>query len=336
MTTNQNFNLLGEGARPLTEHPGLRRAYRSDGMTLGIIAPLEGFAGPVPTMADQSALVALMEDAGFAQYWVRDVPLLDPNFGDTGQVFDTFTYLGYLAATTDRIALGTASSVLPLRQPLDIAKAAASVDQLSGGRFTLGVASGDRAVEFPAYGRRHDQRGELFRESLAYLRAALENRFPTVRSPFGQLQGADLLPKPTHERLPLFITGTSRQTVEWIADNGDGWLFYTLPPEQQEHNIKRWRRLTAAKGEPGWKPFNQATYFDLAEDPRQAPTPIHQGFRVGREPLIDLLHRWESIGIDQLMINLKQSTRPAREVLAEFGEYIVPLFPAGLSPVAAH
>ncbi len=87
MTTNQNFNLLGEGARPLTEHPGLRRAYRSDGMTLGIIAPpLEGFAGPVPTMADQSALVALMEDAGFAQYWVRDVPLLDPNFGgDTGR-----------------------------------------------------------------------------------------------------------------------------------------------------------------------------------------------------------------------------------------------------------
>ncbi|WP_210766198.1 LLM class flavin-dependent oxidoreductase [Corynebacterium vitaeruminis] len=238
-----------------------------------------------------------------------------------------------MAAVTDHIALGTASSVLPLRHPLDIAKAASSVDQLSGGRFTLGVASGDRPVEFPAYGRRHDQRGELFRESLDYLTTALGENFPEIRSPFGTLHGADLLPKPTHQRVPVFITGTSRQSVEWIAENGDGWLFYTLPLEQQQLNIKRWRRLTADKGEPGWKPFNQATYLDLSEDPHEAASPIHQGFRVGREALVELMNGWQDAGVDQLMINFKQSTRPIAEVLDELAEYVVPLFPAGADPI---
>lgn len=329
MTTNQEFNLTGANQKPLSEHPGMRYAYNPNGMTIGVIAPFEGFQGPVPTMKDHAELVRKAEEGGIAQFWVRDVPLLDPRFGDTGQVFDTYTYLGYLAAITEKIALGTASSVLPLRHPLDIAKASASVDQLSGGRFTLGVASGDRAVEFPAYGKNHADRGELFRESLKFIQRAQNESFPEIDSPLGTMRGADLLPKPTHQRLPVFITGTSRQTPEWIAKNADGWLYYTLPPQQQAQNIEAWRQMTAPKGEPGWKPFNQATYFDIVEDPKATPTQIHQGLRLGREALLEFLKYWESIGIDQLMINFKSSTRPVGEVLDEMAEYILPHFPAG-------
>lgn len=323
------MDLLGREQRPYSEHPGMRRAYRAGGMTLGAITPLEAFEGAVPTMADHTDLARSAERAGLAQLWVRDVPLLDPAFGDAGQVLDTFTYLGYLTAVTDRIALGTASSVLPLRQPLDVAKAAASVDQLSGGRFTLGVASGDRASEFPAYGRSHAERGELFREAVRVMRTALSESFPLTDSPFGHMEGTDLLPRPTHSRIPFLITGTSRQSIEWIAENGDGWLFYTLPIEQQELNVRRWRRLTAPKGEPGWKPFNQATYLDLAEDPKEAPSGIPQGLRLGREPLLEALHDWEAIGIDQLMLNFRFSKRPVAEVLEELGEYVLPEFPPG-------
>ncbi|MDZ4872255.1 MAG: Alkanal monooxygenase alpha chain [Chroococcidiopsis cubana SAG 39.79] len=103
-------------------------------------------------MQRQVALVKQAEQADFAAVWVRDVPLHDPNFGDVGQVFDPFVYLGYLAACTNKITLATGSAVFTLRHPLDLAKAAASIDQLSGGRLVLGVASGDRPVEFPAYG----------------------------------------------------------------------------------------------------------------------------------------------------------------------------------------
>ena len=89
--------------------------------------------------------------------WVRDVPLFDPAFGDAGQVFDPFAYLAYLAAQTRHVALATGSAIFTLRHPIDLAKAAATLDCLSGGRLLLGIASGDRAVEFPAYGHNPSQ-----------------------------------------------------------------------------------------------------------------------------------------------------------------------------------
>jgi alkanesulfonate monooxygenase SsuD/methylene tetrahydromethanopterin reductase-like flavin-dependent oxidoreductase (luciferase family) len=76
-----------------------------------------------------------------------DVPLSDPSFGDAAQVFETFSYLGYLAAVTNNILLGTAAVVLPLREPVLTMKSAATVQQLSNGRLLLGAASGNRPVE---------------------------------------------------------------------------------------------------------------------------------------------------------------------------------------------
>ncbi|MGV9868438.1 LLM class oxidoreductase [Rhodococcus koreensis] len=336
MNEHDAVDVTGDNPAPWNEHRGMLRAFRPGRMTLGVITPLEGFTGPIPTLSDHAGLVQRAERAGFASVWVRDVPLLDPSFGDTGQVFDTWVYLGYLAAHTERISLGTSSVVLPLRHPLDTAKAATSLDHLSGGRMLLGLATGDRPVEFPAFGVDFERRGERFRRSLAYLRTVTERRFPRVSSPLGEMAGTDLLPKPVHGRLPVFMTGRGQQDIEWIADNADGWLFYTLPFEQQLLNIKRWRRLTQAGKTSGHKPFAQATYVDLAENPVASPRPIHQGFSLGREPLLEMLESWQDIGIDQLMINFKHSRRPVADVLDELGEYVLPHFPAGDSAVPTH
>ena len=142
MSNHTDIDVTVENPRPWADHRGLNRAFRAGAMTIGLIAPLEGFDGPVPTMSNHIELIQQAERAGFSTLWVRDVPLLDPSFGDTGQVFDTWTYLGYLAARTENIALGTASVVLPLRHPLDTAKAATSVDQLSDGRCHRGPGCG--------------------------------------------------------------------------------------------------------------------------------------------------------------------------------------------------
>ncbi|MCW2587546.1 MAG: luciferase family protein [Frankiales bacterium] len=308
----------------------MARAFPRGRMTLGAITPLEGYTGPVPTMADHVAVIQQAERVGFASVWVRDVPLLDPSFGDTGQVFAPWAYLGYLAAQTETITLGTASIVLSLRHPLDVAKAAASIDQLSGGRLLVGVATGDRPVEFPAYGIDFESRGERFRESLAYLHTVLENHFPEVRSPLGHMNGAtDLIPKPVYERIPELMTGRGRQELEWIAAHTDGWLYYTPPVEQQALNIQQWRRLTAGPDGTGYKPFAQATSLDLNEDPAALPRHIHQGFSVGRDLWLEMLRVYQRIGIDQLMINFKQSRRPVPEVLDELAEYVLPEFPPG-------
>jgi luciferase-type oxidoreductase len=313
----------------------MARAFPRGRMTIGAITPLEGYVGPVPTMADHVAVVQQAERVGFASVWVRDVPLLDPSFGDTGQVFAPWVYLGYLAAHTRSITLGTASIVLPLRHPLDVAKAAASVDQLTGGRLLVGVATGDRPVEFPAYGIDFETRAERFRECLEYLHTVLENHFPDVRSPLGQMSGTDLIPKPVHERIPVLMTGRGRQALEWIAARTDGWLYYTPPIEQQALNIQQWRHLTAGPDGSGYKPFAQATSLDLCEDPAAPPRRIHQGFSVGRDVWLEMLRTYQRIGIDQLMINFKQSRRPVPEVLEELAEYVLPEFPPGtLRPAA--
>lgn len=152
--------LQGASAPAFVGHPGYRRMFAADALTLGLFLPLRFYQGDMRVLLGQARLVEEIDRLGFAAVWVRDVPLFDPRFGDAGQVFDPFTYLGYLAARTRRIALATGSAVLALRQPVDLAKAAASVDRLSGGRLVLGLASGDRPVEFPAYGLEHAQRGD--------------------------------------------------------------------------------------------------------------------------------------------------------------------------------
>ena len=83
--------------------------------------------------------------------FVRDSPLYDPNFGDVGALYDPWMFLAYVAAHTERIALGTASIVTTLRHPLHVAKSAASLDKISNQRFLFGVATGDRPIEFPAF-----------------------------------------------------------------------------------------------------------------------------------------------------------------------------------------
>lgn len=330
MTSNTARNLDGSDPAPFSAHPGMQRAYRTDGMTIGYVTPLEGFAGPLPTMTRHTELVQQAEAAGVAQLWVRDVPLLDPSFGDTGQVFDSFTYLGYLAAITETVALGSAAAVATLRSPIDVAKAAASVDQLSGGRFVLGLASGDRPSEFPAFGRQHSERGREFRDSVEAIRRLLGERFPQIHLPGLKLDGqVDLVPKPSHGRLPLFVTGTCRQTMEWIAEHADGWMYYMLPIQQQAENIEAWRAATAPRGEVGWKPYHQYTFIDLAENPIEAPSEIPQGLRLGREPLLAVLDEWRKIGVDQVMFNFRRSSRPAAEVLDELAQYVLPEFPAG-------
>lgn len=125
----------------------------------------------VPDMQHHAELIKQADELGFRAAWVRDVPLYDPNFGDAAQIFETFTYLGYLASHTQNILLGTAAVVLPLRNPWLVRKAAATVQTLSHERLLLGVASGDRPSEYPIFGVDYHSRGESFRQAVEILRA---------------------------------------------------------------------------------------------------------------------------------------------------------------------
>ncbi len=187
---------------------GYNSVFRLNRLSLGLVAPLDAYTlGPVPSMTRHVERVHLAEKLGFSAIWLRDVPFNVPSFGDAGQVYDPFVYLGLLAGQTERIALGVASIVLPLRHPAHVAKAAASVDVLSGGRLILGIASGDRPEEYPALNLPFDDRGDRFRDSFEYIQRMGEDA-PAFENTYGSPHGGMyMLPKPTTGKLPLLITG---------------------------------------------------------------------------------------------------------------------------------
>ncbi|MGK7654378.1 LLM class oxidoreductase [Roseovarius sp. B08] len=305
---------FGRGEAETRFGPGFDRTFRTDRTTLGLFFPIEAFDGPRPAMEDQIELAAEAERLGFSALWARDVPLDDPGFGDLGQIYDPFVWLATVAAHTSEIALATGSVILPLHHPVDVAKQAASLDHLSGGRIVLGIASGDRPIEYPAYGRNRNERAELFRDALLYLKELLGKSFPTYESErYGRMHGGDLIPKPLHGCLPLLGTGNSGQPLEWLAEHTDGWITYPRPPSQQQRVVSEWHSLTAPD-EPV-KPVAQSLYLDLAEEADAPPEPIHLGYRMGARHLESLLNSLHGIGVHHVALNLKFSRLNVRDVL---------------------
>lgn len=299
--------------------------FKENNLTLGLFFPLESYEGSIPEMniEKQIKLAKRAEELNFAALFVRDVPLHDPHFGDVGQIYDPWAYLGYIAAHTQNIALGTASIILTLRHPLHVAKAAASIDHLSGERLVLGVATGDRPIEFPAFSVDFEERGALFQEAISVMKKAWGENFPAIQSPRVDLLHGDLLPKPRLSDIPVLVTGHSSQSVEWISQNSDGWMYYPRNVKLQAELIKNWRSLTDQ-----FKPFSQSLYIDLTEDPNHPPVPIHLGFRIGRNPLIEFIQFLKNVGVNHVIINLKYGHRPVEEVIEELGEEVLPHFPA--------
>ena len=305
---------------------GYNSVFQAGELSIGVVIPIENYVvGAIPTMRDHVERVQLVEALGFKAIWVRDVPFNVPSFGDVGQTYDPFTYLGFLAGQTSEIALATGSIALPLHHPLHVAKSAATIDQLSGGRLILGVASGDRLQEYPAMGFEHLQRDELFREAFTYIRKVQED-FPKLENHYGQLKGdIDVLPKAKGHKIPLLITGQSRQTLQWNAENGDGWMYYPRNIYQQQYTIARWRTLIANTQDYD-KPFMQPLYIDLQENDDFLPQPIHLGLKIGANHLLEYFNHLKEIGVNHIGLNLRFSSLSIERTLELLAEKVLPHF----------
>lgn len=309
---------------PVTSLPGFRRVFPRGRLTLGLFLPLDAGRAEHPEVdiVRQVELVRRAEAAGFAAVWLRDIPLRDPDFGDVGQVWDPVSYLGYLAASTSKIALGTGAVVAPLRHPLHLAKQAASIDHLSGGRFLFGVATGDRSSEFPAFGVEEGSRNEVFREHLRVMQQAWTTEKRGIRWSGGRMWGGDVVPKPLATRPPLLTVGSCLQSMAWHREHADAHVTYQRPLPVQQKYVAGWRE------EGNDKPFAMSMSLDLHPDVDAEPGPIKFGWRVGARHLIRILHELEDMGVDHVILGLKRGTRPADEVLEELIEHVAPDFRA--------
>lgn len=148
----------------------------------------------------------------------------------------------------------------------------------------------------------------------------LESYSGSVPEMQGQEQFTKRAPK-----TPMLVTGHSGQSLSWIAEQADGWLYYPRNTYMLQLIMQDWR-AELEKAQQSWKPFMQYLYVDLLEDPKAPPSPIHLGFKTGSEYLNFYLKQLEQEGVNHVIINLKYGSRPAAEVIEELGEQTVPHF----------
>jgi len=206
-----------------------------------------------PQMPDARGLVdygVKVEELGYDSLWVWDHVLLgvEPNF----PIIESLTVLTAVAARTSRIKLGTGILVLPLRNPVLLAKQLGSMDQLSNGRLLMGMASGWYKREFDAMGIPFERRGKIMDANLEILRALWTE--PSVSGEWGphKVSKAVMYPKPVQQpQIPILIGGYVDRVLKRAATVGDGWLTYFYTPEAF---TKSWTKIRAFAEEAGKDP----------------------------------------------------------------------------------
>lgn len=317
---------MNQGNQPhnLAAHTAFNCTFQPGQLTIGFISPACGYPdSPFPSLADQAEIVQSLDRSDAAALWLRDVPFYDPSFGDTGQVLDPMVYAGWLAALTHRIAIGTAGLVSPLREPVITAKQIATADQLLGGRFLAGMASGDRPTEYPAFGVDFSTRVARYREAVGLVRALTSTSFPRFETEhYGHLRGdIDLVPKPAAASIPVIAIGRAGQSLEWLAQNVDAWIWHGDALRMAEV-VPHWREVTASRG---FVPFGYGAMFDLDSNP-DAPLQTGRVLRGGRHALKGFFARQRDAGVNHVALNLKPTRRPALEVIDELQQHVLPAF----------
>lgn len=230
-------------------------------MKFGISIPtcVEGMAYPI-RFADQHEVVALgveAEELGFDSVLVNDhfstMPYVRAQFPDPPRFYEPLITLGYLAARTSRIRMMTGVVVMPMREPVLLAKQAATLDQLSDGRLILGIGVGAYRAEFESV---HPElagapRGELVAEGIEALTALFTQRVAGYEGRHYRFTDVELYPKPKQDPFPMFscgnADGTIRRAARWCA----GWMPAGMPADRLATGVERLRALAAGAGRDG-------------------------------------------------------------------------------------
>lgn len=260
-------------------------------MRLGIHLPQFGRAAGPAAIAD---VAVRAEELGFADVWVSD-HIVRPAAQDypSAYLLEPLLTLGWAAAATSRIGLGTSVMVVPQYHPLQLANAIATLDQLSGGRVTLGVGVGWSEGEFAALDQEFDNRGRRLDEAIDVMRTVWSEEPASFAGEHYSFEDLKVQPKPAH-RIPIWVGGGAEATFRRAVERGDGFHAISTPPDALAPIVER---LRAARPEPefvvsyrtGWDPQGMDPEVIAAEAEAYAAAGVTQ---VVSAPWRDNLDAW--------------------------------------------
>ena len=155
-----------------------------------------------------------------------------PLYNETDPFHETFTTLAVLAAVTKTIKLSSGILILPQRQTGVVAKQAAEIDILSGGRLRLGVGGGWNHVEYQALGVDWKTRGARQAEQVQVLRRLWSENLVSFAGRFHDLHEVSIVPPPIQRPIPIWFGGSSDAVVKRAAQLGDGWMPIMAPDDE--------------------------------------------------------------------------------------------------------
>jgi probable F420-dependent oxidoreductase len=216
----------------------------SFGLAVGNFTP----ASTVPTVEGLAEFARAAESLGYDSLWVWDHLFLGSR--RPFPFYEALFSIALLAAHTERVTLGTGVLVLPVRDPVVLAKETATLQYLCGGRLALGVAAGWYQREFEATGIPFAERGRIFEENLELLRRLWTQDSVSGTYSNRQLKDVRMVPRP--EPAPtVLIDGYVDRVLRRVARLSDGWLTYFYTPESFD---RAWAKICAFAEEAGRDP----------------------------------------------------------------------------------
>lgn len=285
-------------------------------MDIGMVLQLDSGGGRVPTYQEVRALAQHAEREGLDALWLYDHLLFRGDGAPNGQ-WECMTMLGAIAEATSRVRIGTLVNCVAFRNPGVLAKIATALDEISGGRFVLGLGSGWNAGEFDAFGLPFDHRVDRFEEALQIIVPLVRTGVADFAGRYHQAHDCHDLPRGPRPNGPPIMLGAFGPRMLRLAARHADIINTTWPPA--DYAAQR-SALDAACADEGRDPATlklTATPWVAFPDLGAVPPHMHEAPFADAAAVAVQFATYHAAGVAEIMVDLRPNTPAAVTRLAE-------------------